>query len=163
MGTDPAVTPPPRPQRFRHLGRKPIGDRKALTGVLFVLKTGIPWEDLPAEMGCGCEMSCWRLLRAWQEAGVWYTLHQRLLAELDNAGPIDWSRAAVDATFARASSRTCSWMPMGFPLAGVTTAANVPDVKERVPLIDAAGSQHSDGGPIHRPEAAYTDRAYDSE
>ncbi len=54
------LLPPPKPRRFRYPGRKPIGDREALTGILFVLKTGIPWEDLPAEMGCGCGMSCWR-------------------------------------------------------------------------------------------------------
>ena len=55
-------------RRFRYPGRKPIDDRKALTGILFVLKTGIPWEDLPFEMGCGCGMTCWRRLRAWQQA-----------------------------------------------------------------------------------------------
>src|SRR6266545_4768403 len=96
------LLPEPKPRRFRYPGRKPITDRQALTGILFVLKTGIPWEDLPAEMGCGCGMSCWRRLRDWQRAGVWYALHQLLLSKLDNAGKIDWSRAAVDATFARA-------------------------------------------------------------
>ena len=96
------LLPAPKPRRFRYPGRKPIGDRDALTGILFVLKTGIPWEDLSAEMGCGCGMSCWRRLRDWQTAGVWHALHQLLLTRLDNAGEIDWSRAAVDATFARA-------------------------------------------------------------
>lgn len=51
-------------------GRPRIPDRAALTGILFVLKTGIQWEDLPPEMGCGCGMSCWRRLRDWQRAGV---------------------------------------------------------------------------------------------
>src|SRR6202045_2543796 len=95
------LLPPPKPRRFDHPGRKPLDDREALTGILFVLKTGIPWEDLPAEMGCGCGMSCWRRLRDWQGAGVWYALHQLLLTKLDNAGKIDGSRAAVDATLAR--------------------------------------------------------------
>src|SRR5215831_8258371 len=52
------------PMNFRYPGRKPVDDRKALTGILFVLKTGIPWEDLPVEMGCGCGMTCWRRLQA---------------------------------------------------------------------------------------------------
>lgn len=39
-------------------GRAPIPDRAALAGILFVLKCGIPWELLPAEMGCGAGMSC---------------------------------------------------------------------------------------------------------
>ena len=61
---------PKRKRRFRYPGRKPIPDRAALTGILFVLKTGIGWEDLPKEMGCGSGMTCWRRLRDWQEAGV---------------------------------------------------------------------------------------------
>src|SRR5215468_8146804 len=91
--------PPPKPRRFRYPGRKPIDDRKALTGILFVLKTGIPWEHLPVEMGCGCGMTCWRRLRAWQHAGVWPKLHKILLARLRAADKIDWSRAAVDSSF----------------------------------------------------------------
>src|SRR2546426_2349587 len=96
------LLPPPKPRRFRYPGRKHIDDRKALTGILFVLKTGIPWEDLPWEMGCGCGITCWRRLHAWHEAGVWFRLHQVLLRRLDDADQIDWSRAAADATFARA-------------------------------------------------------------
>ncbi len=51
-------------------GQPRLDDRKALTGILFVLKTGIPWEDLPCEMGCGCGMTCWRRLRDWQADGT---------------------------------------------------------------------------------------------
>src|SRR5262249_26104616 len=69
------LLPPPKPRRHRYPGRKPIDNRKALTGILFVLKTGIPWEDLPQEMGCGSGMTCWRRLHAWQHAGVWMKLH----------------------------------------------------------------------------------------
>ncbi len=59
-----------------------------MTGILFVLRSGIPWEMLPAEMGCGCGMSCWRRLRDWQAAGVWARLHQVLLECLHGAGEI---------------------------------------------------------------------------
>jgi len=97
-----AILPPPRPRRFRYPGRKPVGDRQCLTGILFVLKTGIPWEDLPQEMGCGSGMSCWRRLRDWQQAGVWGRLHATLLANLREAGQIDWSRAVVDSASVRA-------------------------------------------------------------
>src|SRR5436190_21520234 len=83
-------------------GRPPIDDRAALTGILFVLKTGIPWEYLPQEMNCGCGMTCWRRLRDWQQAGVWDKLHQLMLAELRAADKIDWSRAAVDSSSVRA-------------------------------------------------------------
>src|SRR4051812_22552766 len=99
------LLPPPKPRRFRFPGRKPIDNRKALTGILFVLKTGIPWEDLPREMGCGSGMSCWRRLRDWQRAGVWMRLHGVLLDKLQAAGKIDWDRAAVDSTSVRAMQR----------------------------------------------------------
>jgi transposase len=73
-----------------------------LTGILFVLKTGIDWEDLPQEMGGGCGMTCWRRLRDWAEAGVWSKLHELLLAELHGADKIDWQRALIDSSFVRA-------------------------------------------------------------
>src|SRR5262245_43594467 len=73
-------------------GHPRLDDRKALTGILFVLKTGIPWEDLPREMGCGCGMTCWRRLRDWQKAGVWDRIHKVLLDRLRQADEIDWSR-----------------------------------------------------------------------
>ena len=84
---------PPRPKG----GRPRVEDRAALTGILFVLRRGIPWEMLPAEMGCGSGMTCWRRLREWNEAGVWQRLHQALLDRLSVAGQLDWSRASVDA------------------------------------------------------------------
>ena len=89
-------------RRYRYPGRKRVPDRQALTGILFVLKTGIPWEDLPQEMGCGSGMTCWRRLRDWNEAGVWERLHQALLDELQDAGQLDWSRAVVDSSHVRA-------------------------------------------------------------
>ena len=88
---------PPKPKG----GRPRIDDRKALTGVLFVLKTGIPWEDLPQQMGCGSGMTCWRRLRDWQQARAWDKVHQKLLEKLHRADRIDWSRAVVDRASVR--------------------------------------------------------------
>ena len=76
--------------------------RKVLTGILFVLKSGIPWEMLPQEMGCGSGMTCWRYLKRWQEAGVWQKVHQVLLDRLRAADQIDFSRAVVDSSSVRA-------------------------------------------------------------
>ena len=58
-------------RRYRYPGRKRIDDRRILTGILFVLRTGISWPELPKEMGCGSGMTCWRRLQEWNEAGVW--------------------------------------------------------------------------------------------
>jgi|SRR3712207_58959 transposase len=78
-------------------GRPRVPNRAALTGIVFVLKTGIPWEMLPKEMGCGSGSTCWRRLRDWQEAGVWRRLHRVLLDRLGEADKIDWSRASLDS------------------------------------------------------------------
>jgi transposase len=96
------LLPTPNPRRFRYPGRKPVDNGRALTGILFVLKTGIGWEDLPQEMGCGSGMTCWRRLRDWQAAGVWQQLHEVLLARLQAAAQLDWSRAVVDSAPVRA-------------------------------------------------------------
>ena len=78
-------------------GRPRINGRAALTGIVFVLKSGIPWEMLPQEMGCGSGSTCWRRLRDWQEAGVWEKLHRVLLDRLGEADRIDWERASLDS------------------------------------------------------------------
>ena len=92
---EPLIPPePPKPKG----GRPRVPDRACLTGIVFVLKTGIQWEDLPQEMGCGCGMTCWRRLRDWQAAGVWLGLHRALLERLGEADRIDWSRAGVDSS-----------------------------------------------------------------
>ena len=92
---------PPEPPKPKG-GRPRVPDRAALTGILFVLRSGIPWELLPQEMGCGSGVTCWRRLRDWQRAGVWQRLHQALLDRLGQAGRLDWSRASQDSRSVRA-------------------------------------------------------------
>ena len=87
---------PPEPPKPKG-GRPRVPDRAALTGIIFVLKSGIPWELLPPELGCGSGVTCWRRLRDWQEAGVWDRLHRELLDRLGDADQIDWSRASLDS------------------------------------------------------------------
>ncbi len=71
-------------------------NRLALAGIIFVLRSGIPWKMLPHELGCS-GMTCWRRLRDWQEAGGWAGLHRVLLERLSDAGHLDWSRASLDS------------------------------------------------------------------
>jgi len=87
---------PPEPAKPNG-GRPRVPARAALTGILFVLHTGLPWELLPQEMGCGSGVTCWRRLRDWQAAGVWERLHRVLLDQLGTADEIDWSRASLDS------------------------------------------------------------------
>ena len=115
------LLPPPRPRRHRYPGRRPVDDRAALAGIVFVLKTGITWNQLPTSL-VGCSgVTCWRRLRDWTKAGVWPQLHQLLLAELRAAGTLDLDRCAVDGSHIRALK--------GGPMSGrlrSTAAARVP-------------------------------------
>jgi transposase len=176
------LLPPPKPRRPRFPGRRPLDPRKVLTGILFVLKTGIPWEALPQDMGCGCGMTCLNYLKAWQKAGVWQRLHEILLAELQEADRIDWSRAALDSSHARALGGGEKSGPNptdrakpgtkhhvltdahGVPLAVTATGSNVPDVNEALHVVDEVPAVAGKvGHPRQRPAKVYVDRAYDSD
>ena len=174
--------PKPKQRRRRYPGRKPIPHRAALTGIVYVLRTGIPWEYLPQEMGCGSGMACWRRLRDWQEAGVWEQIPRTLLGELRAADQIDWSRAVADSASLRALVRGARTGPnptdrarcgskhhllthaKGLPLAFTLTAANRHDVTLLLPLVDQmppiAGKP---GRPRRRPDCVQGDSAYDSQ
>jgi transposase len=174
------LLPPPKPRRFRYPGRKPVDPRAALTGIVFVLKTGIPWEYVPAEMGIS-GVSCWRKLREWQRAGVWDKLVEVILARLQHADKIDWGRAVVDSSSIRAVAGGKKTGPspvdrrkagskhhilvdgQGIPLVARVTKANRNDVTQLEALVDAVPKVRGKvGRPRRRPDELYADRAYDS-
>jgi transposase len=103
---EPLLPPtPPRPKG----GRPRVPDRACLTGILFVLRSGIPWDLLPLELGCGSGVTCWRRLRDWQAAGVWDRLHRALLDRLGEADQIDWERACLDSASVPAKRGARRW------------------------------------------------------
>jgi transposase len=122
---------PHRPRRRRYPGRRRLDDRGCLNGILYVLRTGITWAQLPRQLGYGSGVTCWRRLRDWQQAGVWDRLLALLLAELRAAGLLDLGHAVVDSSHVRAkrgtpqsgqarstgvapaASITCWWTPVG--------------------------------------------------
>jgi transposase len=163
-----------------HPGRWRLGQRKVLCGILYVLYNGIRWEFLPQELGFGSGMTCWRRLRDWNDAGVWQRLHETLLAELNAAGALDWSRAAVDGSHLRAMKggpktgpspvdrgRTGSKHHVlveghGIPLAVSLTGGNRNDVTQLIPLSEAVPPVRGRRGrPRQRPDVLYADRGYD--
>jgi transposase len=96
------LLPSPKPRRYRYPGRRPIDDRAALAGIVFVLKTGITWSQLPTAL-VGCSgVTCWRRLRNWTATGVWPALHAQLLAQLRALGELDLERCAVDGSHLQA-------------------------------------------------------------
>ena len=170
------LLPPTRPRPKS--GRPPIPDRAALTGILFVLRTGLPWEYLPQEMRCGSGMSCWRRLRDWQEAGVWAGLHRAPPELLEGAGQLDWRRAALDnASVAakrggdrpepdRGKSGTKRHLVVdarGTPLGVVLTGANRHDSTQLVAALDAIPPVRSGGRgrSRRRPDKLHAGKAYD--
>ncbi|MER6947453.1 IS5 family transposase [Nonomuraea sp. NPDC000554] len=162
-------------RRADHPGHIRLDDRKVLSGILFVLYTGIPWEFLPQELGFGSGMTCWRRLRDWHEAGVWQRLHESPLSELHAAGALDWSKAAVDGSHIRAlkggpktgpspvdRARAGSKHHLITEAHGILTGGNRDDVTQLMPLIQAVPPVRGRRGrPRQRPDTIYADRGYD--
>ncbi|MFK3732363.1 IS5 family transposase [Streptomyces sp. NPDC088090] len=174
------LLPPAPERRRRHPGRLRVSDRVALAGVMYVLRTGVAWRDVPAEtVGCS-GVTAWRRLRDWTEAGVWPRLHAALLTELRRADLLDLDDCSVDGSHVRALKRGDHVGPSpvdrarsgskhhlivdrhGTPLAVPLTGGNRHDVTQLLPLLDAVPSILGlRGRPRRRPRRLYADRGYD--
>lgn len=93
---------PPLPPRTSKGGRPPVGHREALRGIIFVTRTGIPWQMLPAEVFGVSGSSCWRRFKEWTASGVWKALHGRLLNRLGRLGGVHLEHAVADSQSVRA-------------------------------------------------------------
>ena len=103
-------------------GRPPVSDRACLEGIIFVLKTGMPWQMLPTRLGYGSGSTCWRRFHAWTQLGIWPELHRRLLRVLGRRGQLNLERAVIDSASVRAlkGGRT----PAPTPRIAAKTAVN---------------------------------------
>lgn len=81
----------------KSMGRPPAEDRQTLDGILYVLRTGCRWQDVPERYGD--HVTCWRRLSRWQKNGTWERIWRTLLGTLDAEGKVEWSQAFLDGTF----------------------------------------------------------------
>jgi len=121
------VLPVPAPRNRLYAGRKPVDPRKAISGIVYVLKRDIPCEDLPQDLGFGSGMTCWRRLRLLQEQGVW----DKVAALLHKHLP---AKAGIDMARAKAPKKTYNVKPKAAKTAvkaskSATKAANKSKVK----------------------------------
>ncbi len=90
----------PKHKRSRKGGRPPSPDRDCFEGIVWILRTGARWKDMP---DCFPSPStCWRRLRDWDEIGAWEAAWCAFLDQLDKRGRLKWEEAFADATFAPA-------------------------------------------------------------
>ena len=90
----------PKFKRSRKGGRKPVENRRILEGILWVLRSGARWQDLPDEFPS--PSTCWRRLHDWEEQDVWLDIWRAFLSELDEKGQLDWAETFADGSFAPA-------------------------------------------------------------
>ena len=177
------LLPKPKKSRHRqHAGRKPADARQVMAGIVFALKTGVPWKNLPATSDFPSGHTCRRRLLEWHARGVWRRLWRNILAELQAAGQLSWERAVVDSSSVRAghggektgkspvgrgklgSKHHLLVESRGVPLSLSLTGANRHDITQLLTLVESIPPVRGKRGrPRQRPEKVQGDRAYDSE
>jgi hypothetical protein len=81
-------------------GRPATDNREVLEGILWILRTGARWQDLPDRYPS--PSTCWRRLRLWEDMGVWLDIWRKFLSIMDEKGLLDWEEAFIDGSFAPA-------------------------------------------------------------
>ncbi len=93
------------------MGRPRADDRRTLEGILWVLRTGARWSDMPKRFGS--PVTCWRRLKRWEETGVWEKIWRAVLDSLSEQNRLIWERAFIDGSFASAKKGEMRLVPQG--------------------------------------------------
>lgn len=176
------LIPQPKNRHKQYAGRKPSDPRRILTGIVFVLTTGVPWRVLPATEAFPSGHTCRRWLLKWQRSGVWNKLSTILLAELRKENRLHLEHVVVDSSSVRAPGGGSETGPnptdrakrgtkhhvltdaKGTPLVAIITGANRNDQTQIMPLVEHMPSiGGKQGRPKRKPKKLYADRGYDSE
>lgn len=169
-------------RNVQYAGRKPADARQVMTGIIFVLKTGVPWKSLPATSDFPSGHTCRRRLLEWDKKGVWHRLWRSVLSELQAEGQLDWERGVVDSSSVRAGhgGEKTGKSPVdrgklgskhhllvegrGVPLSVSLTGANRHDITQLLNLVESIPPvKGRRGRPRRKPKRVQGDRAYDSE
>jgi transposase len=179
---EPLLPKQKKSRNVQYAGRKPVDARKVLQGIIFVLKTGVPWKSLPATSDFPSGHTCRRRLLEWERNGVWRKLWQSILSELQAEGKLDWERGVVDSSSVRAGhgGEKTGKSPVdrsklgskhhllveggGIPLSVSLTGANRHDITQLLNLVESIPAvKGRRGRPRRKPERLQGDRGYDSE
>src|ERR1044072_8821377 len=179
---EPLLPKQKKSRNVQYAGRKPVDARKVLQGIIFVLKTGVPWKSLPATSDFPSGHTCRRRLLEWERNGVWRKLWQSILSELQAEGKLDWERGVVDSSSVRAGhgGEKTGKSPVdrsklgskhhllveggGIPLSVSLTGANRNDITQLLNLVESIPAvKGRRGRPRRKPERLQGDRGYDSE
>lgn len=98
---------PKRKCRRDGRGRPWADDRACFEGILWVLRTGARWRDMPEKYPSG--VTCWRRLQQWEEEGVLEDIWRTLLGDLDRRGLLQWEETFMDGSFAPAKKGAWLW------------------------------------------------------
>jgi transposase len=169
-------------RNVQYAGRKPVDARKVMTGIIFVLKTGVPWKSLPATSDFPSGHTCRRRLLEWDRQRVWHRLWQSILSELQAEGKLSWERGVIDSSSVRAGhgGEKTGTSPVdrsklgskhhllveghGIPPSVSLTGANRHDITQLLNLVESIPSvKGRRGRPRRKPERLQGDRGYDSE
>ena len=163
---------PPRARR----GRPRADDRQTINGILWVLRTGARWADLPR--GYGASSTCHARLQRWQREGVWERLWRTLLSRLDQRHALDWRRGHLDASFIPAKKggdaigltrrgKGSKLMAVvdghGTPIGLLVASAQRAEIKLAEPTLATICVPTRWGRPKTRPKELVADKAYDSQ